>query len=265
MSEPPSQSYDPVYFDLLFQVEDRHFWFRARNALVAALAKRLTADLPEGYRVLEIGCGTGNVLRILDKACDRGSVVGLDLYLEGLRCARRRTDALLVQGDVNALPFGAPFDLIALFDVLEHFADDRRILSAVYDLLGKEGRLLLTAPAYPSLWSYFDRASHHYRRYSREELALKLEEMSYKVEWITYYMAGLFPLVWAGRRLAWLVKGQGGDKKDRVADLTISELRIRPIVNDVLTWWLSLEAHWLARGRALPWGTSLLAVACKVL
>ncbi len=116
MERPPShQSYDPTYFALLFQIEDRHFWFRARNQVIATVVKRLTADMPRGYRVLEIGCGTGNVLRVLEQVCTDGTVIGLDLFLEGLRYARQRTHAMLVQGDMLHLPFGAPFDLIGLF------------------------------------------------------------------------------------------------------------------------------------------------------
>src|SRR5438552_1184329 len=109
--------YDPVFFDQLAAVEDRHFWFRARNDLIARLASRLTAPLPAGYLALEVGCGTGNVLRYLAKACDGGTVVGMDLFPEGLRHARRRTTAALVQGDLRRHPFQKPAALIGIFDV----------------------------------------------------------------------------------------------------------------------------------------------------
>jgi ubiquinone/menaquinone biosynthesis C-methylase UbiE len=56
--------YDPSLFEELAQVEDRHFWFRARNRLIFEIAKKLTARLHPGYLVLEVGCGTGNVLRV---------------------------------------------------------------------------------------------------------------------------------------------------------------------------------------------------------
>jgi cyclopropane fatty-acyl-phospholipid synthase-like methyltransferase len=66
---PSHQSYDPHYFKPLSAIEDRHFWFRARNQVIAGLVGQLTARLPAGYRVLEVGCGTGNVLRALEEAC----------------------------------------------------------------------------------------------------------------------------------------------------------------------------------------------------
>ena len=75
--EPTSGGYDASLFDDLAGVEDRHFWFRARNVLIYELAKKLCSGLKPGYLVLEVGCGTGNVLNTLRRACDGGQVVGM--------------------------------------------------------------------------------------------------------------------------------------------------------------------------------------------
>lgn len=72
----------------------------------------MTSMLAPGYRVLELRCETGNVLRILERVCPSGIVVGMDLFAEGLQQARARISCLLVQGDVRALPFEIQFDLI---------------------------------------------------------------------------------------------------------------------------------------------------------
>src|SRR5689334_18506816 len=98
-------SYDPTYFKYLFEIEDKHFWFRARNRVISAAVARVTARLKPGYRFLEVGCGTGNVLRALEKTCKNGVVVGMDLFGEGLRYARGRVTCPLVQGDIHANPF----------------------------------------------------------------------------------------------------------------------------------------------------------------
>src|SRR5690349_10563409 len=84
-------SYEPAYFAQLFAIEDRHFWFRARNRVLGRLVAGLTRGLPPGYRVLEVGCGTGTVLHTLEQACPAGTVIGMDLFAEGLAFARRRT------------------------------------------------------------------------------------------------------------------------------------------------------------------------------
>src|SRR5262245_7133302 len=194
LSQTSHQSYDPSFFARLFAIEDRHFWFCARNHVISTIVSQLTTDLTAGYRVLEVGCGTGNVLRFLERACPRGTVIGMDLFGEGLRYASHRTSCALVQGDMHAAPFAAQFELIGLFDVLEHLQDDRRVLNDLTGMLAPGGALLLTVPAHRSLWSYFDEASCHCRRYEPEELESKLRDAGYQVEYLTQYMASVFPL-----------------------------------------------------------------------
>jgi SAM-dependent methyltransferase len=259
----PHASYDPVFFEALFAVEDQHFWFRARNQVIATVLQPLVASLSPGYRVLEVGCGTGNTLRVLEHVCPQGIVVGMDLFGEGLAFARQRVRCPLVQGDMQQPPFYNGFDLIGMFDVLEHLPDDMSVLRDVRSMLGPDGRLVLTVPAYPSLWSYFDEASCHYRRYTAAELIHKLTTAGYEIVYQTYYMASIFPLVWGGRRLATLKKHDQTTGSNHTHELAQNELRIVPIVNDVLVWVLLQEARLVGRRHRLPVGTSLVVVAKK--
>jgi SAM-dependent methyltransferase len=256
-------SYDPAYFAPLFAVEDRHFWFRARNRVISVLVGEIVADLASDYRVLEVGCGTGNVLRVLESVCVDGVVIGMDLFSQGLQYASQRTSCPLVQGNMHSPPFGAKFDLIGLFDVLEHLSDDERVLLDLHTMLAPGGILLLTVPAHSSLWSYFDEASHHRRRYEPDELESRLFHAGYQVEYLTQYMAGIFPLVWLGRRLARWIGLRTADNRDRTNELARRELRVTPLANDLLDFLLGLEVPFIARHRRIPMGTALLAVARK--
>jgi SAM-dependent methyltransferase len=246
--------YNPEHFADLFAVEDRHFWFRARNRMITALAAEAVRTLPPGYRVLEVGCGNGNVLRHLEKACRGGTLVGMDYFPEGLRLARKRCGCHLVQGDLALPPFRGDFQVIGIFDVLEHLPDDAAVLGHLWRMLRPGGTLLLTVPGHASLWSDFDEASGHCRRYEEEELRRKLRETGFAIEHVTQYMATIYPLVWLSRR-----RRRRGD----LADAVRRELRIVPLVNTVLALLLSQEARWVARGGRLPVGTSLVAVARK--
>ena len=76
-----------------------------------------------------------NVLKVLRQACPDGTVVGLELWLDGLRFAQQRSAGPLVQGDVRHCPFGKPFDLIGMFDVLEHVPEDLETLRALREAL----------------------------------------------------------------------------------------------------------------------------------
>jgi len=257
------RSYDRAYFAPLFAIEDRHFWFRARNRVIATVVGQITSDLLPGYRVLEVGCGTGNVLRVLERTCSHGTVMGMDMFSEGLQYARRRTTCLLVQGDIQSPPFSTQFDMIGLFDVLEHLPDDMRVLSHLHTMLAGDGVLLLTVPAHPSLWSYFDEASCHCRRYTLTELEGKLEHVGYQVEYMTQYMASIFPMLWLGRRLKSLINRRPGGSADRINVSTRAELRITPVLNNLLALLLAQETRMISRRRRLPIGTSLLAIARK--
>jgi len=259
-----SSSYDADFFTPLFAVEDRHFWFRSRNTVISALVENEVRRLPAGYRVLEVGCGTGNVLRELGKVCKNGQVIGMDLFIEGLEYAQRRVGLGLVQGDMHAPPFGLRFNLVGLFDVLEHLPDDRHVLDDLYSMLVPGGVLFLTVPAFPSLWSYFDEASHHVRRYRLEELSQRLAQAGFKVETTSYYMMSIFPLVWMQRKLApRRLQAKGTQSEQDAHDRTVDDLRIVPVANQVLVACLGLEARWLKSGRRLPFGTSLLALGRK--
>ena len=255
--------YDPVYFSPLFEIEARHFWFRARNKMIGSLIEDETRHYPEGYSVLEIGCGTGNVLQLLEKVCRNGCVIGMDLFYEALTFARQRVSCSLVRGDLHASPFAAQFQIVGMFDVLEHLSDDRAVLRDVYAMLAPGGLLFLTVPANPSLWSYFDEASHHARRYLLADLNQKLLETGFQIEQISYYMVSILPLVWAERKLQGKNPPKNVDSEQAAHDMTVNELKIIPGINEILGWLLATETWCLKRKIRLPAGTSLMALARK--
>jgi len=244
-------SYDPRFFDLLASAETKHFWFRARARAIQGSVRRLSSGLPVRPRILEIGCGSGTVLAALRSACPDATVVGIDIHQEGLAYARRRTDAALVRGRIEQLPFAARFDLIGLFDVLEHLPDDLGALRRVRSVLDSRGALVATVPAHRSLWSRVDEAAGHCRRYEPCEFHKLFEEAGYRIEFATAYMTATFPIVWAVRRLS--------RPPDDVP--LARELRVPTLINAILERVLRVEADWLARGRRLPFGASLFAIA----
>jgi len=163
-----------------------------------------------------------------------------------------------VVGDVHTASFPHKLHLVGLFDVLEHLPDDEQVLRDLNRFLLPGGFLLLTVPAHMSLWSYFDVAACHCRRYQLQELRQKLLDTGYEIEYLSEFMTALFPLVWAARRFRATGPSVAANRQQVAA-----ELRIIPIFNGLMTWLLSLEARWIARRRRLPFGTSLLAVARK--
>lgn len=203
-------------------------------------------------------------MRVLERECLKGLVIGSDLYFEGLKFAFQRVSCSLLQADAYNLPFAPNLNLVCMFDVLEHFPDDEGFLVYLYSMLARGGVLFLTVPAHPSLWSYFDEASHHKRRYLPNELNKKLLKAGFRVDYQTQYMAGIFPLVWFGRKLSGLVRSWQDNNKDKHVYMTKQEFTIVPVVNGMLTGLLSLELRLIKNRRKLPFGSSLLALARKI-
>ncbi len=261
-NQPAEQGFDPAFFQVLFEAEDRHFWFRARNRVIARVVQSVMAEFSPGYRVLEVGCGTGNVLRVLERTCAKGSVMGMDPFEEALVYARQRTGCKLLRGHLRQQGFEGQFDLVCLFDVLEHVPDDIAMLQDIKTALRPGGTLLLTVPAHQKLWSYFDVASCHCRRYQWPGLQAKLAGAGFQTSFISEYMAALYLLAWLKRRLlgpAQSISASEGRKR------AMEELRVPRLLNPILTCLLSLESPWIGRRHRLWFGTSILALARKTL
>lgn len=100
--------------------------------------------------------------------------------------------------ELNALPHAdAAFDLVALFDVIEHVEDDRGAIREVARVLRPGGHFMLSVPLHPANWTAFDAIVGHWRRYAPDELTLLLEEAGLQIELCAVY--GMKP------RSSWLV------------------------------------------------------------
>jgi SAM-dependent methyltransferase len=248
-------------FAVLDAAEERHFWFRSRREIVGVLARQLRGTAATPYRILEIGCGTGGMLNALRAACDGAVVIGMELFGHGLEFARRRSRALLLQGDASRPPLRRAFDLVGMFDVLEHLPDDGAILRSVRTLLVDGGALLLTVPGHPRLWSYADDASQHYRRYTLRQLASTLDDAGFDLEYATHFMVATLPLLWASRAAARASATLGTRTSADSMTLARDELRIRPLLNAVCGVVLRPEVHVVARRWRLRLGSSIAAIA----
>jgi SAM-dependent methyltransferase len=247
--------YDDIAFQKLFTVEEKHFWFRTRNILIGALATRAIQGI-ESPRILEIGCGTGNVLGALDRARADGVLIGLDFKAEGLAYARKRSSLPLVQADASFPPFSVQFDLIGMFDILEHIRDDSAALESASRLIRPGGKLLLTVPAHMRLWSYADIVAQHCRRYEISELRERLASTGFEIEFVGPFMMMLYPVL-----RMWRLLNRAGAETD--VERFERDLTIVPIVNQIAAWGLGAEARWVANGHRLPFGASLVAVGVK--
>jgi SAM-dependent methyltransferase len=241
---------DQSQMNAMLELDDRHWWYRGRRRIIRAELDRL--PLVPGARVLDAGCGSGRTLEELGRY---GEVFGIELDPGAASMARERGCGEVVNGRLEELPWeDATFDLITCLDVIEHTPDDRATLRELRRVCRPGGFLLVTVPAYQGLWSTHDVANHHYRRYARGPLRAAAEEAGWRVRRMTSFN-GLLLAPAAAVRLAERrrLRETNGDYKP--------DLALGPEwLNSVLEQPLRLEARWLARGRTMPAGLSLLGV-----
>ena len=124
-----SEFFDPEKFKELAELEHSNFWFQARNELILWALKNYFSEIRS---FAEIGCGTGFVLSAVEKALPDAEVIGAELFIKGLKLAAQRCSrAKLIQIDARRIPFRSYFDVIGIFDVLEHIEDDTTVLAQI--------------------------------------------------------------------------------------------------------------------------------------
>lgn len=180
----------------LARAEDKHWWFRARRSIAAHILRRLA--LPVDAMILEVGSGTGGNLAMLSEF---GRLFAMELDAEARSFSDRRGLVKAEEGILpDRIPFGdRRFDLIAMFDVLEHVDADFETLVALRARLAPGGKLLITVPAFPFLWSAHDEMHHHKRRYRLKPLIQLIERAGYRVLLASHCNFWLFPIVAAAR------------------------------------------------------------------
>ncbi len=242
--------FEPCYFSQLATLEEQNFWFEARNRIIIwALAQWANAD----DRFLEIGCGTGFVLRAVSERFPKLNATGGELFPEALQFARTRVPtARFVSCDARQMSFHDEFNCIGAFDVLEHIDNDSLAIQSIYQSLKTGGLLLVTVPQHQWLWSQSDEKACHCRRYEPGQLEAKLSAAGFEIVRTTSFISLLLPLMSLSR--LW----QRFARPD--FDLA-SELRVPKVLSSIFTVILNVEFSAIKYGINFPAGGSRFIVA----
>lgn len=241
----------PEMYEFLNRVEEHHWWFQTRRDIVLGLLARF-APVTRPVRVLDIGCGTGMILKALGRF---GDVFGIDPDEQAIVYSRSKIKdpSRVRQGQLpDRLPTDQRFEIVTLLDVLEHVEDDVGSLRAIQNVLAPAGILFVTVPAFPFLWSGHDEINQHKRRYTVDELRQKLQRAGFKILKCSYFNTLLFPLAMAFKmytRMRW-----------GYAPRAHMETVPGPLINISLRRIFTFERFLLPQVD-LPFGVSLLAIA----
>ena len=235
------------YYDL----GKSYWWLAGKYRIIHDV---LLGLLPKGggARLLDLGCGPGNMLDFLTA---HGVVFGSDFSADALRFCRGRRHERVFRADFHRLPLlPSSFDVVTAIDVIEHLQDDRQAISELFQIVRPGGHLVVTVPAFMSLWGDHDELYGHFRRYRRGELRDKLQAAGFELVKLSYFEPLFLAPLWLYRKWKRLRPKRGGlaQQDDFVA--TPGPL------NALLTEAIALERFAL-RYVDFPIGVTLLGVA----
>jgi 2-polyprenyl-3-methyl-5-hydroxy-6-metoxy-1,4-benzoquinol methylase len=143
---------------------------------------------------LEIGCGTGEILEFLDNYKMSGE--GTDLSQDAIDIAKTRMpkDSKIKIYKKNFFELNQKYGLTLMMDVLEHLEDDDSAVEKMNLLLNKDGFFILNVPAHQKLFSEFDEAVGHFRRYEKDDLIKLLKKHGFEIKIFWSYGTNLLSL-----------------------------------------------------------------------
>ena len=233
-------------------IASSHWWFRGRRAVVRTLLKMVWKEKIFG-NIIDIGGGGGSMVSLLQEFGQIIAVLEPNLELASYAQKRFKDEkrVTVFTGDLESLGRNNYYDVVALFDVLEHIERDTEALIKIRSMLKVGGSLVVTVPAFGFLWSNHDEKNGHKRRYTRDELLLKLKERGFEVERATYFNFFLFPIAFIVRVVDRYIRRGNTDFSLGAGAF-----------NDLLYYIFSVECT-LLRLINLPFGVSIFALAVK--
>jgi len=242
---------DTIEYANIARVEKTHWYNVGKREFVRRWLVN-TRPPQQNDVLLDCGAGTGIFAAEMGHHCH---ILTLDAFQPALEMQRQRfrpEQVIEMHGNIVPLPDSSLNYLTAL-DVLEHIKDDAAAVHDWHRLLKPDGIIVLTVPASMALWSDWDVAMHHYRRYDRQGLLAVFPESHWDILHINYTNTLAFLPAWLIRKLRSRKPVKPEDEANR------SEYRIPPRrLNDILRWIFVTTAMWRL---PMPFGLSLLLVA----
>lgn len=231
------------------------WWYRGMRRILFRLLDPL-ASARRVQRVIEAGCGTGHVARLLRERYG-WRVFPLDRAAEGLAYARQFGLDSLAQGDIRALPYRSESaDVVLSLDVLIHLrrGEEDGAIAELARVLAPGGLLVIRAAAFDVLRSRHSEFTAELQRFTRGRLVALLERHGVRVRRATYANSLLLPIALARFRI-W----EPLLRKPPASGVA----PVPSWLNRILYLPLRAESAWIGAGFNLPAGQSVLVIGEK--
>lgn len=236
---------DRRYADKYRELFERHWWWRAREDVILRYLRRLElrGDPPN---ILDVGCGDGLFFAQLERF---GHVEGIENDGAVIAPTADRRSRIHVRPFDDSFEPGRRFALITMLDVLEHFEDRVATLRRAAELLDPGGRLLITVPAFMSLWTAHDEFNHHHIRYSKRTFTADARRAGVEIDEMRYFF------VWPAA-VKLLVRAW-----ERVSRAVPEPAEVPPAPINALLHAACVLEHRIGRVVSYPVGSSLIILA----
>jgi 2-polyprenyl-3-methyl-5-hydroxy-6-metoxy-1,4-benzoquinol methylase len=246
--------FDAEGLDIIFKAEEKHFWFNVRKHIIKDMFDKY---IKKDKKVIEIGAGTGNIAKMLLNEGYRVAVG--DIHKNGLNYAKSYGIKERYQFDLMKSPFKESFNVVGIFDVLEHLENDSLAVKNIYKILKTGGIVIGTVPAHKWLWTRFDIT--HKRRYELKEIKKLFTDNGFQILEAKNFFISILPLLYLNS----LLNNKKTDMviKDLIEEFDKKILNINPIINSILLNILLLELK-IIKYISSPVGGSIILVAKKI-
>jgi SAM-dependent methyltransferase len=238
----------------MFKAESEHWWYRnLRDEVVYWLDKHLQVERPKSaLKLLDLGCGTGGMLRRLQDRFENVESFGIDYYAVPLSFAKQMTLRPLVRADAKSPPFRRnSFDAVLCLDVLyakEVFPAFDAVLGEIRHLMTEKGIFILQVPAFKALHSQHDVNVHGAHRFTAKEVRDGLQRAGFSRVCVYYRYNLLLGAAWIARKIFF--------RNARQSQVSVPSC----FLNALLYKYFKIESR-LNKRTPVPFGLSVFAVA----
>ncbi len=241
---------DSQYYIEYYELERSNWWFTARLEILKIQVKALFPNRND-LKILNIGVATGATSIMLEAF---GTVKSVEYDEVCYQFVKEKLNIDIELGSILELKFeNETYDLVCAFDVIEHVADDYLACSEMKRVCKTGGIVLVTVPAFSSLWSHHDVINHHFKRYKTNELK-QLFSKNGEIQFLSYFNSWLFIPIWLIRTISNkfpnLFKRDGSGSDHSMFKLGF--------LNTVLYYLFLSENAFLKNKISLPFGVSAL-------
>ena len=247
LQTPSSHDFPIEWYD---SAPETHFWMTWRLNVILRHLRRLNIDGRAALKGFDIGCGHGAFQRQL-QCTNSWAIDGCDLNEKAIFLNRGHNGHSFLYNIFDLRQdLKGKYDFVFLLDVIEHVPQPVEFLSAARFYMKHDGHMVINVPAIPALYSEYDVAVGHIRRYTKDTLSSEISAAGLVIETIAYWGLSLVALLFLRKVASLSTKPEAVIKRGMVPPTVLVDKLLRLV--------MSAE---LAVTKDLPYGASLLAVA----